>query len=60
MLANLRKHLFSPVLLIGWVLIIICYLFSKQPDYLILLTFAQLVLVPAMLKMVVAFDKKVM
>ncbi|MEK5332604.1 YndJ family protein [Lysinibacillus sp. FSL W8-0992] len=58
MLANLRKHLFSPVLLIGWVLIIICYLFSKQPDYLILLTFAQLVLVPAMLKMVVAFDKK--
>jgi len=57
MLANLRKNLFSPILLIGWLLTVICYFFSKQPDYLILLTFAQLVLVPAMVKMVVPFNK---
>lgn len=58
MLANLRKNLFSPVLFLGWILFIVCYLFSKQPNYLILLTFAQLVLVPAMVKIVVSFNKK--
>lgn len=57
MLGNLRKNLFSPVLLIGWVLMLCCYLFSMQPHYLLLLTFAQLVFVPAMLKMVVSFNK---
>lgn len=58
MLANLRKNLFSPVLFLGWILFIICYLFTKQPNYLILLTFALLVLVPAMVKIVVSFNKK--
>lgn len=57
MRANLPNNLFSPLLLIGWLFIVICYLFSKQPDYLILLTFAQLVLVPAIVKMVVPLNK---
>ncbi|MFJ7666344.1 YndJ family protein [Lysinibacillus sp. NPDC097195] len=57
MLANLRNNLFSPIVLIGWLFVAICYLFSKQSDTLILLTFAQLVLVPAIVKMVVTVNK---
>lgn len=57
MLANLRNNLGSPVLLLGMLLTVICYFFSTQPDYLMLLTIAQLVFVPAMLKMVVSLSK---
>ncbi|MGN4127939.1 YndJ family protein [Lysinibacillus sphaericus] len=57
MLVNLRSNLCSPILLFGFVLSLICYLFSKQPDYLLLLTIAQLFFVPAMLKMVLPFKK---
>ena len=57
MLVNLRNNLFSPVLVFGMLLSGICFLFSKQPDYLMLLTIAQLVFVPAMLKMVVPLKK---
>ncbi|KOS68582.1 hypothetical protein AEA09_08480 [Lysinibacillus contaminans] len=57
MLVNLRNNLFSPVLLLGMVLTVVCYLFSKQPDYMMLLTIAQLLFVPAMLKMVVPLRK---
>ncbi|QDQ02723.1 hypothetical protein FOH38_20975 [Lysinibacillus fusiformis] len=58
MLVNLRNNLCSPVLLLGFVLMIICYLFSEQPGHVWLLTIAQLVFVPAMLKMVIPFNKK--
>ena len=57
MLVNLRNNLYSPVLLLGMMLTVICYFFSPQPDYLLMLTVAQLVFVPAMLKMVVSLNK---
>lgn len=57
MLVNLRNNLFSPVLLLGILLTVICTLFSKQPDFMMLLTIAQLLFVPAMLKMVVPLKK---
>ncbi|MFJ7737390.1 YndJ family protein [Lysinibacillus sp. NPDC097287] len=57
MLANLRNNLCSPVLLLGMMLTVICYFLSTQPDYLLILTVAQLVFVPAMLKMVVSLNK---
>ena len=57
MLVNLRKNLFSPVLLLGMLLTAICTLFSKQPNDMMLLTIAQLLFVPAMLKMVVPLKK---
>lgn len=57
MLVNLRDNLCSPVLVLGMILTVICYFFSPQLDYLLMLTVAQLVFVPAMLKMVVSLNK---
>ncbi|KOS60303.1 YndJ family protein [Lysinibacillus agricola] len=57
MLVNLRNNLCSPVLVLGLVLSVVCYLFSPQPEYMLLLTVAQLIFVPAMVKMVIAFNK---
>ncbi|GLC88890.1 YndJ family protein [Lysinibacillus piscis] len=53
MLVNLRHNLANPLVLVGMMFFILCYLFSPQPDYLLLLTMAQLVFVPAMVKMIV-------
>lgn len=57
MLVNLRNNLTSPVLLLGLMLSVVCYLFSPQPEYMLLLTVAQLIFVPAMVKMIISFNK---
>ena len=57
MLANLRNNLGSPVLLLGFVLTVVCFVFSVQPNYMLLLTVAQLIFVPAMVKMVIYVTK---
>ncbi|MCL1694675.1 YndJ family protein [Lysinibacillus sp. BPa_S21] len=57
MLVNLRNNLSSPVLILGLMLTVVCYLFSPQPEYMLLLTVAQLIFVPAMVKMVISFNK---
>ncbi|MFJ8460522.1 YndJ family protein [Lysinibacillus xylanilyticus] len=57
MLANLHNNLGSPVLLLGFVLTVVCFVFSVQPNYMLLLTVAQLIFVPAMVKMVIDVNK---
>jgi len=57
MLANLRNNLGSPVVLLGFVLTVVCFVFSVQPNYMLLLTVAQLIFVPAMVKMVIDISK---
>ncbi|MDM5248041.1 YndJ family protein [Lysinibacillus sp. G4S2] len=57
MLVNLRSNLCSPVPLFGLVLSVVCYFFSPQPEYMMLLTVAQLIFVPTMVKMVIDFNK---
>lgn len=53
MLVNLRNNLGKPVLLFGFILAAICFGFSEQPTFMLLLTIAQLIFIPAMIKMVV-------
>ncbi|MEG0258917.1 MAG: YndJ family protein [Lysinibacillus sp.] len=57
MLVNLRKSLFSPLTIVGWLLFGVCLLLHTQSSYLLLLTVAQLVFVPATLQIIIPIKR---
>ena len=57
MLVNLRNNRSNFIFLLGILFTVMCYVLSGQPNYLWLLTVAQLVFVPTRVSMVVDVQK---
>ena len=57
MLVNLRNNRSNFIFLLGILFTVMCFVLSGQPNYLWLLTVAQLIFVPTMVSMVVDVQK---